>query len=184
MSALSSEDREWLRRSRAASGVPDHLTDQRAVERITGLVLSGGAARSSPRHLLNRSGLTCPKPVSVRQASHIRVSRGHGFWVASRTRSVKRSKGIGYWTGFPVSVVEPGESAHGVRSMGLGAVLAPPTRAQQSNTDQQMSFRNRWSSSTSSRIASGSWSRCHRHSSRPAASPSLSGAAARAALIA
>jgi len=35
-----------------------------------------------------------------------------------------------------------------------------------------MSFRNRWSSSTSSRIASKSWSRCHRHSSRPALSPS------------
>jgi hypothetical protein len=31
-----------------------------------------------------------------------------------------------------------------------------PTPAQQSNADQQMSFRNRWSSSTSSRIASGS----------------------------
>src|SRR4030088_1004273 len=57
-------------------------------------------------------------------------------------------------------------------------------RPQQSNTDQQMSFRNRWSSSTSSRIASGSWSRCHRHSSRPAFSPSPFGAAARAALIA
>jgi hypothetical protein len=42
-----------------------------------------------------------------------------------------------------------------------------------------MSFRNRWSSRTSSRIASGSWSRCHRHSSRPALSPSPSGAAAR-----
>jgi len=52
------------------------------------------------------------------------------------------------------------------------------------NTDQQMSFRNRWSSTTSSRIASGSWSRCHRHSSRPALSASPSGAAARAALIA
>ncbi len=31
-----------------------------------------------------------------------------------------------------------------------------PTRSQQSNTDQQRSLRNRWSSSTSSRIASGS----------------------------
>jgi hypothetical protein len=40
-----------------------------------------------------------------------------------------------------------------------------PTR-QQSNTDQQMPFRKRWSSSTSWRIASGSWSRCHRHSRR------------------
>jgi len=66
----------------------------------------------------------------------------------------------------------------------LAARTGAPTRAQQSNTDQQMSFRNRWSPSTSSRIASGSWSRCHWHSSRPAASPSPSGAAARAALIA
>jgi hypothetical protein len=56
--------------------------------------------------------------------------------------------------------------------------------AQQSNTDQQISFRNRWSSRTSSRIASGSWSRCHWHSSRPAAPPSPSAAAACAALIA
>ena len=63
-------------------------------------------------------------------------------------------------------------------------VLTALTRIQQSNADQQISFRNRWSSSTSSRIASGSWSRCHRHSHRPAASPSPSGAAARAALIA
>jgi hypothetical protein len=47
-----------------------------------------------------------------------------------------------------------------------------------------MSFRSRWSSSTSSRIASGSRSRCHRHSIRPTRSPSPSGAAARAALIA
>src|SRR3954449_8987815 len=59
-----------------------------------------------------------------------------------------------------------------------------PRRAQQSNTDQQMLFRKRWSSRTSSRIASRSWSRCHWHSRRPAASPSPSGAAARAALIA
>ena len=65
----------------------------------------------------------------------------------------------------------------------LGSAGAP-TRSQQSNTDQQMSFRNRWSSSTSSRIASGNWSRCHRHSSRPALSPSPSGAVAHAALIA
>ena len=65
----------------------------------------------------------------------------------------------------------------------LGSTGAP-TRSQQSNTDQQMSLRNRWSSSTSSRIASGSWSRCHRHSRRPALSPSPSGTAARAALIA
>jgi hypothetical protein len=36
--------------------------------------------------------------------------------------------------------------------MRLWAVPAPSTGAQESNTDQQMSFRNRWSSSTSSRI--------------------------------
>jgi hypothetical protein len=66
---------------------------------------------------------------------------------------------------------------------GVGGAGAT-TRAQQSNTDQQISFRSRWSSSTSSRIASGSWSRCHWHSSRPATSPSPSGLAARAALIA
>jgi catechol 2,3-dioxygenase-like lactoylglutathione lyase family enzyme len=57
-------------------------------------------------------------------------------------------------------------------------------RLQQAKTDQQMSLRSLWSSRTSARIASGSWSRCHWHSSRPAASPSPFGAAARAALIA
>ena len=47
-----------------------------------------------------------------------------------------------------------------------------------------MSFRRRWSSRTSSRIGSGSCSRCHWHSRRPAASPSPCTAAARTALIA
>ena len=70
---------------------------------------------------------------------------------------------------------------HSLRLLGRAGA---PTRAQQSNTDQQMAFRNRWSSRTSARIASGSWSRCHRHSRRPALSPTPSGAAARAALIA
>ena len=74
--------------------------------------------------------------------------------------------------------------AHGIRLICLLGSAGAPTRAQQSNTDQQMSFRSRWSSRTSARIASGSWSRCHRHSSRPALSPSPTGAAARAALIA
>ena len=54
----------------------------------------------------------------------------------------------------------------------LGSAGAP-TRSQQSNTDQQMSLRNRWSPRTSSRIASGSWSRCHRPSSRPRCRPLL-----------
>ena len=53
-----------------------------------------------------------------------------------------------------------------------------------SNNDQQISLRKRWSSRTSSRIASGSCSRCQRHSSRPAPSVVPAGAAARAALIA
>jgi hypothetical protein len=77
----------------------------------------------------------------------------------------------------PLCVPTPGQ-------MRLLGGAGARTRSQQSNTNQQMSFRNRWSSSTSSRIASGIWSRCHRHSSRPALSPSPSGAAARAALIA
>jgi hypothetical protein len=55
---------------------------------------------------------------------------------------------------------------------------------QQSNTNQQYSFRNLWSSSTSSRISLGSCARCHWHSRRPASIRLSSGAAARAALIA
>jgi hypothetical protein len=43
--------------------------------------------------------------------------------------------------------------------MVLGRRVRSPAPAQQSNTDQQMSFRNRWSPSTSSRIASGIWAR-------------------------
>jgi hypothetical protein len=67
--------------------------------------------------------------------------------------------------------------AHVVRSMRVLGCAGAPTRAQQSNTDQQMPFRNRWSSRTSARIATGSWSRCHRHSSRLACSPAPCGAA-------
>lgn len=51
------------------------------------------------------------------------------------------------------------------------------------NTDEQVRFRSRWSSSTRSRVASER-SRCHGHASRAATSSSPSGAAARAALIA
>ena len=83
----------------------------------------------------------------------------------------------GGWTSPCRRSCRPGAAAPGSRSGRL-------THAQQSNADQQMSLRNRWSSSTSSRMASGSWSRCHRHSSCPASSPSPSGAPARAALIA
>src|SRR5205823_5304689 len=62
---------------------------------------------------------------------------------------------------------------------GLDDDTAPP-----SNADQQIPLRRRWSSSTRSRIAAGSRSRCQKHSRRPARSPSPFGAAARAALIA
>jgi len=82
--------------------------------------------------------------------------------------------------GLPHRSISSSAAARRKEERGAGA----RARAQQSNTDQQMSFRSRWSSSTSSRIASGSWSRCHRHSSRPARSASPSGAPARAALIA
>ena len=58
------------------------------------------------------------------------------------------------------------------------------TFRQQSNANQHNALRRRWSSSTRSRIASGSRARCHGHSRRPAASLSSSGAAARAALTA
>src|SRR5688572_28908216 len=47
------------------------------------------------------------------------------------------------------------------RERWVGQCQAALTAHQQSNTDQQMSFLSRWSSRTSSRIASGSCSRCH-----------------------
>ena len=56
--------------------------------------------------------------------------------------------------------------------------------AQQTKTNQHSSLRSRWSSRTSSRMALGSWARCHRHSWRPASSRVPSVDAARAALIA
>ena len=43
----------------------------------------------------------------------------------------------------------------------------PERAAQQSKANQHNSLRSRWSSSTSSRISSGSWARCHWHSRRP-----------------
>ena len=56
---------------------------------------------------------------------------------------------------------------------------------QQSNTDQQMSLRRRWSSSTSSRISCGSCSRCHHARAAPPLRLWSAGvAAARTALIA
>ncbi|WP_342777993.1 DUF664 domain-containing protein [Humibacillus xanthopallidus] len=55
-------------------------------------------------------------------------------------------------------------------------------RRQSSKTDQQMALRRAWSSRTSARTRSGSWSRCQSRSRRPAL-PSF-GSAARAALMA
>jgi hypothetical protein len=51
-----------------------------------------------------------------------------------------------------------------------GRRRSPSEPGQQSNANQHSSLRSRWSSSTSSRISSGSWSRCHVHSRRPASS--------------
>ncbi len=64
------------------------------------------------------------------------------------------------------------------------AAVVSERAGQQAKTDQHFALRSRWSSSTSSRISSGSWSRCHWHSRRPASWRSPSGAAARAARIA
>jgi len=46
------------------------------------------------RSLARTRQTTCPKPVSVRQASHNQVSAGHGFWTRSRMRPMRRSKWI------------------------------------------------------------------------------------------
>lgn len=40
MSGLSADDREYLRESRRNSGVPERVTDLRAIEQIAGLVLN------------------------------------------------------------------------------------------------------------------------------------------------
>jgi hypothetical protein len=40
MTALSQEDRDWLRKSRAASGVPENVTDQHAINQVATLVLN------------------------------------------------------------------------------------------------------------------------------------------------
>ena len=78
--------------------------------------------------------------------------------------------------------VDPDPGWHGGDPARLAAVGGETP--QQSNANQHSALRNCWSSSTSSRISSGSWARCQRHSTRPASAPSSSGAAARAALTA
>lgn len=45
MSDLSMEDRDYLRRSRKVSGVPEKVTDPTAIERISSLVLNSETAR-------------------------------------------------------------------------------------------------------------------------------------------
>ena len=133
--------------------------------------------RAWKRAALRRAGLAEPANVRFVAAD---LSATAKFGPGTRPRSPPFEERL------QLAFVEPAdrydESAHSIRALVGGA--GAPRRAQQSNTDQQMSFRNRWSSRTSSRIASGSWSRCHRHSSRPASSASSSGAPARAALIA
>lgn len=54
---------------------------------------------------------------------------GRSWSNGTRRERLMRRKEFGYWTGVPVAVIEPDESAHGVRSMGLGAVLAPDARS-------------------------------------------------------
>ena len=125
--------------------------------------------------MADRCGPAGPGRVSC---DHVRcgdASPVHGLQRTSRGHSSRRRAARARF-------VEPSHSRRPQdgRAGGAGA----PTRVQQSNTDQQMSLRNRWSSSTSSRIASGSWSHWHRHSSRAAPSHSPSGASVRTALIA
>ena len=59
----------------------------------------------------------------------------------------------------------------GVAADGVDASVSGPR--QQSKANQHNSLRSRWSSSTSARISSGSWARCHWHSKRPASSARL-----------
>ena len=59
-----------------------------------------------------------------------------------------------------------------------------PPKAAAPGRRRSFSLRSRWSSSTSSRISSGSCARCHAHSARPASSPCSAPAAARTARIA
>jgi len=165
--------------------------------------IGANATWSSANGLVSVTNLLADQPsqgapwvsTDSRPASASGWSRG--WWRSWRGWGLATLGALGSWT--PASTTSlrctsrpavPGRRPHWVgrvssrRPMRVWAVLAPTTRAQQSNTDQQISFRSRWSSSTSSRIASWSWSRCHWHSSRPATSPSPSGLAARAALIA
>lgn len=76
-----------------------------------------------------------------RSPIHLRAAHGGCAWPGSHER-------VGYWTGVPVSIVEPDESARGVRSMGLGAVLT----ARRALTSQTLTSRCR-SARFGSRIA-------------------------------
>ena len=118
-----------------------------------------------------RSGSTCPPvPSKMHPAAEASVAGGDvSSFQHEPSRCTRRVLSADPSTTTPLD--------------GLVGGAGAPTRAQQSDTDQQMSFRNRWSSSTSSRIASGS-GRAATASSRPAYSLSPSGAPARAALMA
>jgi hypothetical protein len=56
---------------------------------------------------------------------------GHQPSARTPTDAATSSNGatVGYWTGVPVSGIEPDESAHGVRWMGLGRCWRPDARS-------------------------------------------------------
>ena len=101
--------------------------------------------RATSAHTLRSS----PAEWTTYPAAHTRAAHG----LRSGTH---RSQRLTRMPLLPVGVRPAERSIRQTRSrrpMPWWAVSAP--RTQQSNTDQQMSFRNLWSSSTSSRIASG-----------------------------
>ena len=149
-------------------------------EHVLDLFESAQPEDPRPRKAIEHARAWVRGEITMTQA---RTAGGHAMGAARDLRGAARHAAYAAGQAGAVAHVaahELGAAAYAIKAARSGA----PMLAQQSNTDQQMSFRNRWSSSTSSRIASGSWSRCHWHSRRPAASPSPSGAAARAALIA
>jgi hypothetical protein len=58
--SLSPEDREYLRRSRQASGVPEKVTDMATIERLVGSVRNSSSRfppqRSEEREAVRHSG--------------------------------------------------------------------------------------------------------------------------------
>jgi hypothetical protein len=164
-----SADTSWL--CRAACHPSRHLPEQADPSFTAPLRRDGGEGLSPPLNQQAPHG--APAARLTLRSSPTPVTRAAFTWPRQMPRLPQE-----------VAFVDPTDGRDNSQGRCAGGGAGVPTRAQQSNTDQQMSFRTLWSSITSSRIASGSWSRCHWHSSRPAASLSPSGAAARAALIA